>query len=153
MPPSTPPQPSLESPIDPLENDTQLPLGTLAIQNNYYTPQIDLVALGKLRAKDPELAQHYMQVREQEMQHAQEMDHRIITLEEREQDIRIQDAPAARGYANRAQIASIATVVLSFASAAWFGYLEMEGAAITAMSIGAGVVAVNFLGIRNKGQQ
>ena len=128
--------------------------GTLAIQNNnYFTQQIDLVALGKLTTKDPEIAKMYMAIQQEQFDHSKSVDNRILTIEEKEQEARHTDIPNKKTYAFRAQLGSFAIVFGAFATAMVFGYFDMEKAAITSIVTGAGVIAVNFLGVRNKGQK
>ena len=127
---------------------------TLAIQNNnYFTQQIDLIALGKLTAKDPALAKMYMAIQTEQFEHSKSVDNRILTIEEREQEGRLSEIPNKKIYAFRAQMGSISIVLSSFITSICFGVLGMENAAIASIVTGAGIVAVNFLGIKNKGQR
>jgi len=127
---------------------------TLAIQNNnYFVQQIDLVALGKLNAKNPELAEKYMEIMQQQFEHSVNVDDRILSLEEKEQEKRHEDIPYQREYAFRGQIISSVTVVLSLITAGVLGTYGLEKAAIAAITVPIGVIAVNFLGIKNKAQK
>ena len=138
-----------------VHDDTQQtpPGHTLAIQNNYFSQQVDITQLRVLRQEDPELATMYMDIVRDQFEHGKEMDIRIVTMEEKEQDGRLADQPNKKTYAFRAQIGSFSIVVGAFLTAIAFGFLGMEKAAIAAIVTGAGVIAVNFLGVRNKGQK
>ena len=94
-----------------------------------------------------------MDIVRDQFEHGKEMDNRVVTMEEKEQDGRLADQPNKKTYAFRAQIGSFSIVVGAFLTAIIFGFLGMEKAAITAIVTGAGVIAVNFLGVRNKGQK
>ncbi len=138
----------------PPETPSTSGVNTLAIQNNnYFTQQIDLVALEQLTTKDPEIAKMYMAIQQEQFEHSKSMDSRIISIEEKEQDARHEDIPYQRKYASRAQLGSIAIAVLALVTSVIFGMLGMEKVAIAAIAIPIGVLAVNFLGVRNKGQK
>jgi len=145
--------------IEPEAGDvnTEVPssaVNTLAIQNNnYFTQQIDLDALGELTTKDPEIAKMYMTIQQEQFEHSKAMDNKIIAIEEKEQYARLEDIPYQRKYVFRAQVGSIVIAILALITAISFGVIGMEKAAIASITIPIGILAVNFLGVRNKGQK
>ena len=77
----------IDAPMVEHEGETNIPLGnTLAIQNNnYFIQQVDLVALGKLTTKNPEIARMYMDIQKEQLEHGKDMDKEIVSLERVEQ--------------------------------------------------------------------
>ena len=125
----------------------------LAIQNNnYFTHQVDLSALGKLAAKNQDLADKYLDILKEQAEHSRAMDIEIIAIEKKEQEQRHEDIPYQRTYAFRGQAGSIVIAVLGLVVAIAFGAMSMEKAAMVAITVPVGVLAVNLLGIFNKGQ-
>jgi len=126
----------------------------LAIQNNnYFTHQVDLVALDKLAIKNPELADKYLEILKEQAEHSRVMDCEIIDMEKKEQEQRHDDIPHQRKYAFNGQRGSIIIAVSGLATAILFGFMKMEDAAMVAITVPVGVLAINLLGIRNKGQK
>jgi len=119
-----------------------------AIQNNYYHYEINISPkeLSTLAQKDPKSAQMFLELQKSQLEHAKEVDRRILTLEEKEQDMRHKELPYARRLYARGQIFAFVTILLGFLSAVGFGYLKMEKAAIVSIAIAGGTVVAQFLG-------
>ena len=135
------------------ETPQQQQSNNLAIQNNnYFTHQVDLPALGKLAAKNQNLADKYLDILKEQAEHSRAMDIEIIAIEKKEQEQRHEDIPHQRTYAFRGQAGSIVIAVSGLVVAVVFGAMGMEKAAMVAITVPVGVLAVNLLGIFNKGQ-
>ncbi len=82
------------------------------IQNNYYidaTPN----ELAKLRQQDPELARDFMEMMKLQQKHNIQAENRILSLEEKEQEERINEAPFARKYILRGQIFGFVSILFT----------------------------------------
>jgi hypothetical protein len=140
--------------VEKKESKNGVNVGPIAIQHNHYYPTpVDPKALLELVEKSPELADRYLKLHEEALKNIKEFDDRVLSLEEKEQILREEDIPYRRRYTFRAQTISAAIVFVSLGVSVFFGLMGMEKAAIATILIPIGVVAVNFLGIRNKGQK
>lgn len=119
-----------------------------AIQNNYYhyNIQISPQELSVLAGKDAESARMYLKLQQQQLEHAKEIDSRILSLEEREQEARHAEQPYIRKFFARGQLFAFGTIMLGCVSAVCFGYFGMELPAVFSLSITGGTVVAQFLG-------
>ncbi len=133
---------------------TQNP-SSVNIQNNlHFVQNIDLSSLNILSENNKDLADRAMSLYEKQFEHAKSMDEKIVQLEEREQEARDEDRPWQRFFAFLSISASVGISVYSLIKAYEF---YTSGASDTivglCISIPVGIVAVNLLGIKNKGQK
>lgn len=124
------------------------------IQNNFnFAQTIDLDKLAYLSSTDKALAERVMCLYETQLAHVKEMDKGLLGLEEEEQKLRKVDVPYQRRFAFRALGSAWSVSVLGLCTCAYALYLGSPWVASVAISIPAGVVAVNMLGIRNRHQK
>ncbi len=143
----------LEEPADTVDENVEKGNLYALQQNNIYINHINLKELDSLAEKNPELAKKYLEIVEKVIQSSEKAEKEIINLEKQEQRQRHENIPYQRKYAYRGQILSFATIVVSFVAAGYFAYIGMEKATIAAIAIPIGIVAVNFIGIKNKDQK
>lgn len=125
------------------------------IQNNlHFVQNIDIANLNVLSQTNPNLADRAMSLYENQFNHAKSMDEKIIKLEANEQDSRDKDRPWQRFFAFLSISTSVGVSIFSLMKAYEF---YINGASDTVVglciSIPVGIVAVNLLGIKNKGQK
>lgn len=140
---------------DVLQNSSESSNSNTFIQNNlHFVQNIDIKALTNLSKCNSELASRAMELYENQFEHAKAMDTKIVTLEENEQKARKEDRPWQRFFAFLSISASVGISVYSLIKAYEF---YTSGASDTivglCISIPVGIVAVNLLGIKNKGQK
>lgn len=134
------------------ESFADKPTPETAIQNNYYhfNIQVQPKEIEALAKQNSELAKKYLQLQEKQLDHAIETDKEILQLEKNEQKIRHDEIPHIRTYTFRGQFFAFLAIGASFISAIAFGLLGMEKAAIASIVVGAGTVAIQFLGAKTK---
>ncbi|MDD3775072.1 MAG: hypothetical protein PHV08_03825 [Sulfurovaceae bacterium] len=123
-------------------------------QNNFHLVQnIDLDKLNLLFSRSPEIANRVMDLYEKQLQHNINSDNRILTLEEKEQDMRHKEVPYRRKFAFRSLNFATVLSIASLLAAGYFAYLKYPYLAVTAISIVIGVAVANILGFKAAKQE
>lgn len=138
-----------------VEENSSNSLSNTYIQNNlHFVQNIDINALNELSKSDSKLASRAMALYENQFEHAKNMDEKIVNLEEQEQNDRRRDRPWQRFFVFLSIFSSVGISVYSLMKAYVF-YLNGASDTIVGLciSIPIGIVAVNLLGIKNKGQK
>jgi len=122
-------------------------------QNNYHlTSNIDLDKLTTLSQQAPDLANRVMDLYENQQKHNIRIDKRILTIEETEQKVRIDERPYQRKFAFRALNFAMGLSILSLGAAVYLASLGHTLLAGTAITIPIGVAVANMLGFKAAGQ-
>ncbi|MDD5407124.1 MAG: hypothetical protein PHE73_09325, partial [Sulfurovaceae bacterium] len=123
-------------------------------QNTFHLVQnIDLDKLAMLHEKSPDIADRVISLYEKQQEHNINSDKRILTLEEKEQVLRHSEIPNRRKFAFASLYFAAGLSILSLGFAGYFAYLGYPVLAGIAISIVAGTVAVNILGLKAAKQE
>jgi len=115
-------------------------------QNNFNLSQnIDIGKLTQLSVKNPELAQRVMDLYERQQQHNMNIDNKILTIEEKEQEARISNIPFQRKFIFRTLNFAVALSLISLCSAGIFAYLGHIKLAIISIVIPIIITVANIL--------
>jgi len=116
------------------------------IQNNLNINLPDIFnSIAELSNKDPQLAKKAFELIEYDIKESHKEKQQIINLEKEEQIIRKEELPHLRKYIFLGQKLSFIVFIGGASLSAYFGYLHLEKAAIAALVIPIGTLAVNFL--------
>jgi uncharacterized membrane protein len=134
---------------EPIQNTNPSISATFNQQNNFHLVQnIDLDKLAILHDKSPDIANRVISLYEKQQEHNISSDKRILTLEEKEQVVRHSEIPNRRKFAFASLYFAAGLSILSLGFAGYFAYLGYPVLAGIAISIVAGTVAVNILGLK-----
>lgn len=116
---------------------------TLQQQNVYHMGASEIEALHRMQEAHPELVDKIMGFRSDELK----IQHEIIALEKKEQEIRINEVPYIRKYTFRGQAMAYSLGILSLAGATYFG---VNGQIVLAVGFLTSSVGVAFAQFFNK---
>lgn len=120
-------------------------------QNNFHlTQNIDIDKLTQLQGKNPELAKSIISLYEKQLQHNINIDNRILTIEEKEQDLRIQELPFQRKFAFRTLNFAVSLSIFSLITAGFFAYFSYSKLAATVIVI---PITITVAGILNRNKK
>jgi hypothetical protein len=122
------------------------------IQNNL---EINLIpdvfnSITNLEKQNPELAKKALELIEYDLKESHKEKQTILELEKQEQTLRKNELPHLRKYIFLGQKLSFFVFIGGSVLSAYFGYLEMEKAAIAALVIPIGTLAVNLLNLKTQ---
>ncbi|AEI14059.1 hypothetical protein Flexsi_0371 [Flexistipes sinusarabici DSM 4947] len=124
------------------------------IQQNFnFAQNIDLGKLAELSKNDKSLAERIMALYENQFEHGKEIDKFLMESEQKEQNLRLNETPWQRKYVFRGQLFSVLVALLGLGLSSLAILNDYPWVAGIAITIPVGVVAVNFLGIKNKNQK
>jgi hypothetical protein len=120
------------------------------IQNNLNINLIPDVfnSISELEKQNPELAKKAIELIEYDLKESHKEKQIILELEKEEQIIRKNELPHLRKYIFLGQKLSFIVFIGGSLLSAYFGYFGMEKAAIAALVIPIGTLAVNFLNLK-----
>lgn len=124
-------------------SSSQANVEQLNVQNNYYL-NIQPSELVQLEKQNPQLAKEIVEMMKIQQVHSMQIEDRIMTLEETEQEIRNDERPYLRKYVFRGQAFGLIILLSSFALigvCAYFG--SLSGAIVSGIS--AIVISVSQL--------
>ncbi len=119
---------------------------TLQQQNVYHMGASEIEALHKMQEAHPELVDKIMGFRSDELK----IQHEIIALEKKEQELRNEEVPHIRKYAFRGQLMAYSLGLFSLAGATYFG---LQGEILLAGGFLTSTVGLAFAQFFNKGSK
>ena len=137
----------ISSPSTPKEGNFQEKQHTTAIQNNFnFKTNMDVNGINNLAETSPELANRAMTIYENQLLYSKETDNRILSLEERNKALEESETPYIRQFSFRGQLFAFLISISGIGASIFFGMNSMEWAAVTAITVPLGTLAVQFLG-------
>lgn len=141
----------VEDNIDLQSHDTQQ---IANIQNNFhFTQDIDLKKVTELSKVSPDLATKYMELCDRRQTQAENIDSFIMTMETKEQDLRITEQPYQRKYAFRSLNYALFISLASLSFAAYCAYLGHTKLAAVGITVPISIAVANMLGFKSGTQK
>jgi uncharacterized membrane protein len=124
-------------------------------QYNYYhfniaIPPKELTALS---LQNPELAKDYLAFQREQLEHAKNIDNRILVLEEKEQEARHKEMPHAREYIFRGQLFAFTVILIGLIGTIFLGYNEKGIEAVFSAIVSIIIAASQFISLKNADKQ
>jgi len=126
-------------------SSTQQPTKVEQNLNINITPHV-FDSLARLEKRNPELAKKAFELLEYDIKESHKERQAILTLEQKEQQIRKEELPHLRRHAKRGQYFALIISLCGLGVAIYFGARGMEKAAIVSIVIPIGTLAVQFIG-------
>lgn len=125
---------TVEAAVDDTKNSSNPNTAIFNQQNNFHLSQnIDISKISHLFDKSPELSDRVMSFYENQQRHNISIDNKILVIEEKEQNTRIQEIPFQRKFAFRTLTFAMLLSIISLGAAAYFanlGHIKLAGIAI-----------------------